>query len=77
MKTCIAIGITWLLLAAVRIPQVESWSFLSDGTDGHWWNLVGIRLIIVGLFFEMAYLRRRLSKQDKMAFKIGRDYGTD
>ena len=57
MILAIILGFSWIILACLRIPFVESWSFIPDGSLGHWWSLVGIRLFIACLFFELAYYK--------------------
>jgi len=60
VKTAIFLALAWTVMALLRIPQVESWSFLPDGDSAHWWGLVGIRLVVAATFAEIACLRRKL-----------------
>lgn len=58
MKLYIGMAIVWFVLALLRISLVESWSFLPDGSLSHWWDQLGIRLFIVGLFVQLALSKR-------------------
>ena len=62
MKFHLIFGIHWLLLAILKIPQVESWNILPDGTPSSWFNLIGVRVGIAILLFRIAYLERKGAK---------------
>ena len=62
MKLYIGMAIVWFVLALLRIPLVESWSFLPNGSLDHWWGQLGIRLFIAGLFVQLALSKRGKSQ---------------
>ena len=59
MKLFIGLGVYWLISAALRIPSVDTWTFLSHGNDNWWFDIVGVRVMLAVAFFEIATLRRQ------------------
>lgn len=54
----IVLAVYWLFSAVIRIPIVESWSILPDGSCNNWWNMVGIRLVLMLALIQIAVLSR-------------------